>query len=235
MNYEPSINKINQTGHLYTNIKSAYILRKILDNIPKYQWLEIIKCNKKIKNRLNLSINDYIKFCQLNSSIIIEIKPALNKYGKFINISKEDKEYFHIYFNDEKKEINTNELTKENKVNKIKIIINHQIISFKRLFHGCHCIESIYFKQFYRTNIIDMSFMFYYCKSLKELDFSNFNTNNVNDMSCMFQGCSSLKELNISNFNTNNVTNMRDMFSLCSSLKELNLSNFNTNNVWNMS
>ena len=119
MNYEPSINKINQTGHLYTNIKSAYILRKILDNIPKYQWLEIIKCNKKIKNRLNLSINDYIKFCQLNSSIIIEIKPALNKYGKFINISNKEKEYFHIYFNDEKKEINTNELTKENKVNKI--------------------------------------------------------------------------------------------------------------------
>ena len=81
----------------------------------------------------------------------------------------------------------------DNKVSRIKIIINYQVKSFKDLFEYCKYIELISFKKFYRNNIIDMSGMFYECSSLKELNLSNFNTNNVTYMSCMFRGCSSLK------------------------------------------
>ena len=111
---------------------------------------------------------------------------------------------------------NKYEINKEDKLTKIKIIIDYQVKSFKGLFFRCYCIESINFKKFYRNNITDMSWMFYGCSSLKELNLNKFNTNNVNNMCGMFSGCSSLKELNINNFNTNNVSNMKDMFSGCS-------------------
>ena len=68
----------------------------------------------------------------------------------------------------------------------IKIKIDYQVKSFKGLFEGYNCIESIFFKQFYRNNITDMSYMFSGCSSLKELNLSNFNTDNVTNMNYMF-------------------------------------------------
>ena len=65
-------------------------------------------------------------------------------YGKFINIKEEDKKYFHIYFNDnKKKEIENTSLNKDDNVSKISIIIDYQIKSFSKLFFYCQCIESI--------------------------------------------------------------------------------------------
>ena len=81
-------------------------------------------------------------------------------------------------------------IEEEDKVTKIKIIIDYQVKSFKGLFSGCYCIESINFKKFYRNNITDMSWMFHGCSSLKQINFNNFNTNNVTNMSYMFDGCS---------------------------------------------
>ena len=81
------------------NIKSRYILSKIYDNIPKKKKLIIVKYNKRIQNRLNLSAKDYEEYCK------IEIEITLNKHGKFININKNDKLYYHIYFNDNNEEI----------------------------------------------------------------------------------------------------------------------------------
>jgi len=213
------------------NIKSRYILSKIYNNMSKKKKLNIVKYNKRIQNRLNLNLKDYKEYCEIE----IEIIPIKDKLGRFININWDDKLYYHIYFNDNKKEIEKKYyINKEDKVTKIKIIIDYQVKSFKKLF-WCKCIESIRFKKFYRNNITDMSYMFYNCSSLKELNFTNFNTNNVRNMRYMFSGCSSLEELNLTNFNTNNVSNMSSMFSNCSSLKELNLIKFNTNNVTDMS
>ena len=118
------------------------------------------------------------------------------KYGRFINIKKEDKKYFHIYFNDNKKKEITS-LYKGDNVSKISIIIDYQIKSFSRLFSYCGCIESIKFKKFYRNNVTDMSDMFCGCSSLKELNLNNFNTNNVTDMSDMFVGCPLFKKINL--------------------------------------
>ena len=208
------------------NIKSKVILKKIFDYIQRNKSLEIIKNNSNIQKRLNININDY-------KPILIEIIPIPNKYGKFINIKKGDKKYFHIYFNDNKEEIERTALNGGDKVSKINVVIDYQVNSFKELFQDCF-IESINFKNFYRNNITDMSFMFSGCSSLKEINFSNFNTNNVTDMSCMFCECSSLIDINLYSFNTNNVTNMSYMFYGCLSLKNINLDNFNTIKVKNM-
>jgi surface protein len=217
------------------NIKSNYILSKIYINLVKKKSLQIFQYNKKLQNRLNLDIKNYKEYYEAFMLIEIEIIPCSNKYGEFININEKDKIYYHIYFNDNKEETkNIYLIKKENNVKKIKIIIDHQIKSFAKLFQNCKCIELIKFEKFYRNNINNMSKMFIGCSSLIKIDISNFNTNNVTDMSGMFCGCILIKELNLSNFNTNNVKDMRYMFCGCTSLVILNLSNFNTNNVTNM-
>ena len=237
-------NKENESAKqnpITEKIKSDYFLQKLYDNMQKKKKLAIVKYNKKIQNRINLSVKDYKEYSETYSSIEIEIIPTKDKYGKFINIKKNDKLYYHIYFNDNKEEIkNKYKIDEKDKVTKIKIIIDYQVKSFKELFRQSFfdtykCIESINFKKFYRNNITNMSDMFRRCSSLKELNLTNFKTDNVTDMNHMFCHCSSLKELNLNNFITNNVTNMYSMFCGCSSLKELNINNFNTSNVTNMS
>ena len=136
------------------NIKSRYILSKIYDNMPKKKKLEIVKYNKKVQNRLNLGVKDYKEYSETFTPIEIEIIPTKDNYGEFINIDENDKLYYHIYFNDNKEEIkNKYEIKEEDKVTKIKIIIDYQIKSFNSLFKWCKCIESINFKKFYRNNV----------------------------------------------------------------------------------
>ena len=146
------------------NIKSRYILSKIYNNMTKKKKLEIVKYNKRIQNRLNLSVKNYKEYYE---EIEIEIIPTKGKYGEFINIDENDKLYYHIYFNDNKEEIKNkykvNEddgvtrheyyIEEEDKVTKIKIIIDYQVKSFKELFSVCDCIESINFKKYYRNNV----------------------------------------------------------------------------------
>ena len=61
------------------NIKSSSILKIIFGNLSLKKELELIKYNKKLQNRLDISINDYKKFYEIE----IEIVPADNKYGVF--------------------------------------------------------------------------------------------------------------------------------------------------------
>ena len=202
----------------YENIKADYFLQKVFDNLEKKRTLEIVKNNKNIKTIINININDYKEYSKKYSSIEIEIKPANNKYGQFINIEEEYEQYYHIYFNNNKEEIKRNLINIDEKIKIIKIIIDYKIESFEYLFKDCQCIESINFKKFYRNNFNNTESMFSGCSSLKELNLSNFNTNKVTDMGYMFYGCSSLNQLNLNNFNTEKVTDMRDMFSGCTAL-----------------
>ena len=201
-----------KSSHIFSNLKSNYLLRKLFDNLLKKKSLDIMKYNNNLKNRLNINIKDYKEYSEIYSSIEIEIKPMINRYGKFINPDKKNEIYYHIYFNNNKKEIKRNYLNENEEIKTIKIIIDYRMISFEKLFCYCECIEYINFKKFNRNNITNMNDMFNGCSSLKELNLSNFNTNNVTNMGYMFYGCSSLKELNLSNFNTNNVTDMECMF-----------------------
>ena len=221
----------NKSSNL-EKINTKYIIIKIFDNLHQNRLLNIINYNKQYQKLMNKKLIDY-KSEYLK--IEIEIIPEKDEQGDFINISKKNESNFHIYFNDNEKEIKIKTIDKKDKVNKIKIIIDYKIMSLSNLFRFCHCIKKVNFIKFNREDITNMSNMFHGCYSLKELNLSHFNTNNVINMESMFHGCSSLKELNLSNFNTYNVINMSNMFSGCSSLKELNIMNFNTNNIINMS
>ena len=164
------IEKLNQNKpkDKFIKLKSDYFLKKLFDVIQRRISLKIFKDNINIQKSLNININNYKDFSEKFSSIELEIIPIQNKYGQFIKIKEEDKKYFHIYFNDnKKKEIKKTKLNKKNKLSKINIIINYQIESFSGLFYYCKCIESINFKTFYRNNIIDMSSMFFWMFIIK--------------------------------------------------------------------
>ena len=226
-------NKNNQNiKNILANIKSKLIFRKIFCNILEKKLLNIIRFNKNFQNKLNKNIIDYKK---IYLKIEIEIIPHKYSYGKFINIDKDNRQYYHIYFNDNEEEAKINVIPENAKITKIKIIIDYEAASIKGLFQTCKCIKKINFIKFKRQDFMSMRFMFSGCQFLQELHFTEFNTNNVNNMKDMFSGCEFLEELNLSNFYTDKLTNMNGMFSGCSSLKKINFSNFNTNNVTNMS
>ena len=215
----------------WKKIKSKYILSQIFDILMMPKTLNIIRYNKEIKKKLKRKLLDYKNEYE---KIVIEIIPKDNEYGNFINFSLTTKSFYHIYFDGNNKMIDRNYINEDEKVSKIKIIIDNKVKSLYKLFINCRCIKSIDFIKFNRNDINNMREMFHGCSSLENINFTNFNTDNANRMNSMFDGCSSLKELNLSNFNTNNVISMNSMFYGCSSLEELNISNFNTNNVENM-
>ena len=233
-NISPSNNKeIKQ--NLFENIKSDYFLEKTFELLKKNGKLKIIKYNKKIQKRLNLSINDYKDYTELYSEIEIEICLIEERNGKFITYKGENESFYHIYFDDNKEEIKRNFFKKDDVVKKIKLIIDYQVTSFCDLFKNCRCIKSVIFKKFSRKNITNMRSMFSGCVWLKSVNLANFNTINVTDMSYMFRFCGSLQYLDLSCFNTTNVTNMSFMFTRCSELIIINMFNFNTNSVKDMS
>ena len=91
-----SINiSINEPTKALNNLKSNFILKRIISLMKINKSLNIMRYNKKLQKRLNISINDY-KEC---SKIEIELKPSDEIFGKFINIPDKEKEYYHIYFN----------------------------------------------------------------------------------------------------------------------------------------
>ena len=233
------------------NIKSKYVLKQIFKYVDDCVYLKLILYNQKLKDKLRITKDSYEIFSKIE--IEIEPKPPLERnkiQGKnntryklwneskypFININKNEESYFHIYLYEggNKKEIHRTYLKIEENVRKIKIIIDRQVKSLKRLFSDCFIITTIRFIYFKRKNITDMSYMFNGCESLINLNISELKTNKVSNMEHMFSKCLFLKNLNVSHFITNNVTNMEEMFSDCSSLKKLSLLNFNTKNVTNM-
>jgi len=96
-------------------------LLNLFEHIEKNISLGIIRYNKKLQKRFKLTIKDYKYYSEY---IEIELKYADNEYGKFINIPDKEKEYYHIYFDNSKEEIHRNYLKENEKINKIKIIID---------------------------------------------------------------------------------------------------------------
>ena len=157
-----------KSSSILRNSKSDYFLIKLFDNLLKKKSLDIIKYNNYLKDRIKININNYKEYSEIYSSIELEIKPIDDGSGDFINVYEENENYFHFYFNNNKKEIKRNYLNRNEQIKKIKIIIDYQVISFKGLFSLCKCIEKINFNKFYRNNITNMSCMFSGCSSLKE-------------------------------------------------------------------
>ena len=102
------------------NIKSKFILKRIFEFLAKKQKMKIIKNNNNIKNKLNINIDDYKKLYEI---VEIEIIPADNKFGRFINIlNDEEEDNYRIFFNDSKKEIKRTYINQSDKVKKIRVL-----------------------------------------------------------------------------------------------------------------
>ena len=115
INVSKENNKENESAKpnpITEKIKSDYFLQKLYDNMTKKKKLEIVKYNKKVQNRLNLGVKDYKEYSETFTPIEIEIIPIKDEYGQFININNNDKLYYHIYFNNSKKEIKKNKFNK---------------------------------------------------------------------------------------------------------------------------
>ena len=171
---------------LFEKTKNNFFVQKLFDLLTKKKSLNLIKYNKNIQKRINININDYKEFSETYSSIEIEIKPGDNRFYTFINSKEEDKEYYHIFFDNNNEEIKRNFLGKKERIKIIRIIIDYPVKSFESLFFNCGLVETINFKKFFRKNINNMRYMFFGCSSLKELNLSKFNTNNATNMSHIF-------------------------------------------------
>ncbi len=251
-----------ETKSLFEKLKCEYILKFIFEHLREKKNLKLIQHNKELQERLEISLNDYKKYKNRIEIVITPIPLQELKEGKniFINI-EEKKSFYHIYFNNSRNEAYRNYITKEDKVVKIRILLECGIKSLEGLFKDCKCIKAINFIKYKRSDITNMSQMFcgctnllfldiskfityrvtnmsqmfFDCRNLIDLDVINFKTFNVYDMSNMFYGCQSLSDLNLFNFDTSKVRNMYRMFFGCKLLKFLNISNFDTSFVNNMS
>ena len=234
------------------NVKSGYILKEICGFVFLPRLLNIIKCNKKLQNALNVSLKDDYK--GLTIIAVFDVKDK----GKVEDIIKNKTD--HI-----KNSIYNVECTEEDETKKITVVARYSLNEFVKIYKKLEN-DNLFKKNLNKKEDIDsldgknrkvfitlfsnakslkliglnifgekLSNLFSSFTKLEELDLSSFNTSNVTNMSFMFSKCSSLKELNLSSFDTSNVTKMSGMFSGCSLLKELNISSFNTNNVNDMS
>ena len=123
---EQGQSKLIVSNNQLKNVKSHYILKIIFEYMTERKSLETIRYNKSIQKRINININHYKAYSEKYSSIELDIIPMKGKCGKFININEEDKKYFHIYFNDnKKKEIENTSLNIDDNVSKISIIIDY--------------------------------------------------------------------------------------------------------------
>ena len=170
-------------------IKFKLILTKIFSNIPHKKVLYIVHYNKHLQKGINISIDSYINNANKIKLEIILDQKTKNKDKKFINInSKKEEPFYHIYFDERKEEIKKNYIRNE-KVSKIKIVIDFDIKSIEHLFDYCYYIKDIKFIRFLRTDLKSYKSMFELCTGLINLDISLLKTDNVENMNSMFSCC----------------------------------------------
>ena len=202
-------------------------MKKIKQNLNQKRCLQLVKYNKKMQEKLDISIEDYREYNQ----IVFELYPNDEIGNIFFNSIMIDSRYMHIYINDGKNEKKGSIIEHKDIIKKIKVVIDFEIKSLNSLFINFDNVVDIQCTKFNRKDITDMSKIFYGCKNLMTLNIENFKTDNVTNMSYMFHKCISLLVIDLNNFNTSNVQNMQNMFEECLQLRQLNISNFDTSNV----
>ena len=88
-------NKI-ESKDIFKNSKNDYFLQKLFNHLLKKKSLDIIKYNKKIKERINLSIKDYKEYSEIYSPIEIEKKLLIINTVNLLILMKKMK-YIFIY------------------------------------------------------------------------------------------------------------------------------------------
>jgi len=130
--------KTINSNNMLNNLKNDYFILILFEYMSKRKSLKMIKYNKNIQKRIDINIKDYKDYSKKYTSIELEIIPMKDKYGKYINFEEKDKEYYHIYFNDNKEEeIKNTSINENHNIAKINIIIDYQVESFSCLFENC--------------------------------------------------------------------------------------------------
>ena len=168
-------------------IKSKYVLKNITLNLSQKFYLLLFKYNKRLQKKLELTKKDYKTYNQIEIDII-PIDLEKNKKNTIINYFFDEKAFYHIFLDD--KEIKRkNYFKKKDNVKKIKVLIDMEIKSLKRLFAECKYIKEINFVKFNRKDITDMSYMFSGCINLTNLNLDKIKTDKVVRMNHMFANC----------------------------------------------
>ncbi len=171
------------------NIKSKDVLQLIIKTyLNQLKYLSLLKYNKQLQNILNISIKDF-ELLNLIEIELIPNKPLKNSKNTFICINsnnlfmRQKSSSYHFFFDDNNTEIKKDFITPDEKVEKIKIVIDKEEKSLRGLFTFCECLKEINFIKFRRKDVTDMREMFAFCKSLSKINFFYFRMNNVINMS----------------------------------------------------
>ena len=216
---------------MLNSIKSNYILKKIFENVEKNLYLRLLKNNKNLQTKLDLSIDTYKEYYdQIEIDIIPKEK---NLEEKNIFMTKSEVLDYKVNFNSSFEDVKRNYFTNTEKISKIRLFLDTKGVAqpLCSLFGKCQCLKEVKIIHCAKNNITDISDMFLNCKSLISVDLSRSKVENVENMSALFAMCTSLKNVNLSKIKTDNLKNMEHMFVNCSSLEKIDLSNFKTDKV----
>lgn len=221
---------------MYSNIKSKYILGIIFDILQEGKKLEIIRHNKRLQNTFGITLETYKNYKIVEIEIFVGKTYKLDKDIRlyFIKYNERDEPYFHIYFDDKPEEVKRNYIKWDEKVKKVKIIIEGRVKSFLELFYQCYYVKGITIIKYNRKDLTKFTHMFYECAELINLDISKLKTLNATNINGMFRECNNLMNLDLSNISTVKVKDMSNLFKLCNKLRYLNLNSFDTSNVKHM-
>ena len=83
---EQAQSKLIVSKNQIKNVKSHYIILKIIEYMTERKSLETIKYNKSIQKRIDINIKHYKAYSETKTSIELDIIPMKGKYGKFIKL-----------------------------------------------------------------------------------------------------------------------------------------------------
>ena len=166
----------NYRINILNSVKSKYILKIIFGYLIDVKSLSIIRINKSLQNKLDIDINTYIEMCKIK----INIYPIKEVEGKLINIIEKERPYYHIYFDDNKEEIQNLSITKKDNVNKIKLIIDNKIDDLSKLFKDCNYIRQIDIIRFKNRKIYNMNEIFSCCRNSHISNFTCIKIRKIN-------------------------------------------------------
>ena len=177
---------------MFNDIHSNFILKKIFHNLDKKDYCQIIRYNKNLQKKLNITIKDYNLLYKIYSKIELEIIPTSGKIQTDEIIKRNYKEsFYHITYNYE----NNKSIKKKRNLKSIHIIIDTEFETLNGLFKDCVGIYKFKFLKYKRIDVTDMSEMFSGCFNMVDVDLSKIKAFSVLDMNNMFKGCKSLEKL----------------------------------------
>ena len=88
---------------MLSSIKSKIVLKNIIRNIEKNVYLRIVKTNRNLQNKLDISLDTYEEYYNQIEVELIPKKSDLSSENQFINPDYQNKAFFNSSFDEVKK------------------------------------------------------------------------------------------------------------------------------------